>query len=114
MLPYLAASGHNLYTKSVYLYLQDMAKIHELHPEVHARFLEGYLVIHRSDRFWAGLSLDLAIEQILMRSVKTTGGLTRWKRYVRDPTPGMAVISSYLFRGQQYYAEILISFLQYK
>jgi len=77
MLPCLAASGHNLYTKSVYLYLQDMAKIHELHPEVHAHFLEGYHVIRRSYRFWAGLSLDLAIEQILMRSVKTTGGLTR-------------------------------------
>jgi len=38
MLPYLAASDHNLYTKSVYLYLQDMTKVYELHPEVHAHF----------------------------------------------------------------------------
>ena len=76
MLPYLAASGHNLYTKSVYLYLQDMTKLQELHSEVYAHFLQGYHVIRHSNCFWAGLSLDLAIEQILMKSVKTTGGLT--------------------------------------
>ena len=34
-------------------------------------------VERRSDRFWAGLSTDLMIEQVLMRSVKATGGLTR-------------------------------------
>ena len=34
-------------------------------------------VIRHSYRFWAGLSSDLAIEQVLMRSLKTTGGLTR-------------------------------------
>jgi len=33
--------------------------------------------VRRSDRYWAGLSTDLLIEQVLMRSVKTTGGLTR-------------------------------------
>ena len=77
MLPYLAASGHNLYTKSAYLYLQDMTKLQQLHPEVYVHFLQGYHVIYRSNRFWAGLPLDLAIEQILMKSVKTTSGLTR-------------------------------------
>ena len=34
-------------------------------------------VVRRSDRLWAGLSTDLVIEQVLMRSIKTTGGLTR-------------------------------------
>ncbi len=33
-------------------------------------------VVRRSDQYWAGLSTDLIIEQVLMRSVKTTGGLT--------------------------------------
>ena len=33
--------------------------------------------VRRSDRLWAGLSVDLAIEQVLMRSMKTSGGLTR-------------------------------------
>ena len=48
MLPYLAASGHNLYTKSVYLYLQDMTKLQQLHPEVYVQFLQGHHVIRRS------------------------------------------------------------------
>ena len=77
ILLYLAASGHNLYTKSVYLYLQDMVKLQQLHPKVYAHFLQGYHMIRQSNRFWAGLPLDLAIEQILMKSVKTTGGLTQ-------------------------------------
>ena len=37
----------------------------------------GNHVVRRSDRFWAGLSTDLVIEQVLMRSVKSTGGMTR-------------------------------------
>ncbi len=36
-------------------------------------------MVRRSNRFWSGISLNLAIEQILMKSVKTTGGLTRGK-----------------------------------
>ncbi|KAK7506443.1 hypothetical protein BaRGS_00002555 [Batillaria attramentaria] len=33
-------------------------------------------VLRRSDRYWAALSPDLVIEQVLMRSVWTAGGLT--------------------------------------
>lgn len=77
MLPYFAASGHNLYLKSVYIYLQKMLKLETQHPEVYRHFLNGLHVIRRSDRAWAGLSSDLVIEQCLIRSIKTTGGLTR-------------------------------------
>ena len=77
MLPYLAASGHNNYTKSLYLYLKDMDRLEQVHPEVYQHFLNGLHVVRRTDRFWAGLSPDLIIEQVLMRSIKTTGGLTR-------------------------------------
>jgi len=34
-------------------------------------------VIRRSDCLWAGLSSDLVIEQVLMRSLKISGGLTQ-------------------------------------
>ena len=51
IMPYLAASGHNLYTKCIDVYLQQMNKRHE--------------------------TPDLVIEQVLMRSMKTIGGLTR-------------------------------------
>ena len=49
----------------------------EEHPDVFLAFKNGLHVVRRSERFWAGLSSDLIIEQVLMRSVKTTGGLTR-------------------------------------
>ena len=64
MLPYFAASGHRLYAKSAYVYLQMMTALPETHPDV----------VRRSNRYWAGLSPDLIIEQVLMRSVKTHGG----------------------------------------
>lgn len=77
MLPYLAAAGHTLYAKSIYIYVQQMLdlKIHQ--PNVHDAFMAGHHVIRRSDRYWGGLSTDLAIEQTLMRTTKTSGGLTR-------------------------------------
>ena len=79
MLPYFAASGHNFYAKSSYIYLQQMQDLEKTNPNVYKKFLEGYHVARRSDRFWGGLSTDLMIEQVLMRSMKTTGGLTRGK-----------------------------------
>jgi len=36
----------------------------------------GFQSVRRSDRYWAGLSTDLAVEQVLMRSLKSRGGLT--------------------------------------
>ena len=77
MLPNFAASGHHLYAKSAYRYLQTMFELLNTHPEVYASFISGLHVTRRSDRFWAGLSSDLMIEQVLMRSLKTSGGLTR-------------------------------------
>ena len=35
--------------------------------------------MRRSERYWAELSTDLVIEQALMRSIKSAGGLTRGK-----------------------------------
>ena len=77
MLPYFAASGHNSYTKSAYMYLHTMQSLKDDHPVVHDLFQAGYHVVRRSDRYWGGLSTDLVIEQVLMRSVKSQGGLTR-------------------------------------
>ncbi|CAG2207340.1 unnamed protein product [Mytilus edulis] len=77
MLPFLAASGHNLYTKTAYVYLMTMQSLDEDHPDVYASFINGNHVIRRSNRYWAGISSDLFIEQVLMRSVKTAGELTR-------------------------------------
>ena len=73
----MAASGHNNYTKSGLIYLQRMSHLEIDHPEVYQHFQNGLHVIRRSERYWAGLSTDLVIEQVLMRNMKTSGGLTR-------------------------------------
>ena len=44
MLPFLASSGHQLYTKSAYLYLQIMSKLPETNSRVHQYFLNEYHV----------------------------------------------------------------------
>ena len=38
MLPFMAASGHNLDTKSARIYVQRMCKLQEEHPDVYQRF----------------------------------------------------------------------------
>jgi len=76
-LPMFAAAGHFNYVKSAYLYLQNMKDLELKDPEVYRKFQEGYHVVRRTDKFWAGLGCDLVIEQTLMRSLKSTGGLTR-------------------------------------
>jgi hypothetical protein len=81
MLPYFAAAGHNHYSKSAYIYLQMMKDLPKTHPIVHEHFLNGNHVVRRSNRYWAGLSTDLIIEQVLMRSLKTSGGLTRGRGF---------------------------------
>ena len=59
------------------LYLQQMSNTPTQHPDVQQYFSEGLHVIQRSNRLWEGLSSDLVIEQVLMRRLKTSGGLTQ-------------------------------------
>ena len=59
-----------------YYYLQEMSELENRHPDVYLEFVNGRHVVRRSNKFWAGLSSDFVIEQTLMRSHKTSGGLT--------------------------------------
>ena len=100
MLPYFTASGHNHYTKSASLHLQSMKNLNVEHLDVYKAFASGYHVVRRSDHYWAGLSTDLTIQQVLMRSLKTTGGLTRGSGMTEQqrvmwllPTPACAQTS---------------------
>ena len=45
MLPYLAASGHNLYVKCARLYLESMSKLPDQHPELYRNFMSGFDVV---------------------------------------------------------------------
>ena len=67
----------NPYAKSSRLYLQQMEDLEKSMPtEEYTLFAEkGYFTIHRCDSFWSGNFSDQTIEQCLMRSLKTSGGL---------------------------------------
>eukprot|EP00794_Sanderia_malayensis_P017156 gene17156-18878_t len=66
-----------MHLQSARLYLQSMNSLKVEFPDVYKAFARGFHVVRRSDRYWAGLSTDLIIEPVLMRSLKTTGGLTQ-------------------------------------
>ena len=82
MLNLFAATGHNNYAKSSRLYLQMMCNLETSHPWLYEMFAtHGFHSVCRSNRFWAGLSTDLLIEQIMMRTIKGRGGLTRGRGF---------------------------------
>ena len=77
MLCVFAAAGHQNYAKSARLYVQMMNQLPVSHPWLYEQFVTcGFHTVRRTDRFWAGLSTDLLIEQTLMKSLKSQPGLT--------------------------------------
>ena len=73
-----AATDHFNCAKSGRMYFQQMLKLPEKHPAVHTMFKENrYNSVYRSDTCWAGLWSDLITEQVVMRSIKSRGGLTK-------------------------------------
>ena len=80
MINLFAATGHLHYAKSARLYLQLKLALPEQYLWLYNKFaMEGYHTIRRSRRYWAGLWSDLVIEQVMMKSLKSRGGLTRGK-----------------------------------
>ena len=78
MLNLFAATGHIHYVKSARLYLQNMLNLESNFPWVYVKFSnEGFHTIRRNQRIWAGLWTDLTIEQVIMRSIKSRGGLKK-------------------------------------
>ena len=77
MLKLFAATRHINHAKSSRLYLQLTMQLLSDYPWLYQCFIEkGYHTICRSSRFWAGLWTDLTIEQVMIRSIKSHGGLT--------------------------------------
>ena len=63
-----SASKHKMAAKMAarpYYYLQEMSELENRHPDVYLKFVNGRHVERRSNKFWAGLSSDLVIEQTL-------------------------------------------------
>ena len=77
MLNLFATTGHNQYARCARLYLQMMRDLPVSHPWLYNQFSEhGFHAVRRSARYWSGLWTDLVIEQVLMRALKSRGGLT--------------------------------------
>ena len=100
MLNLFAATGHFNYAKSARMHLQLMLGLPAGHPYLYEQFSKhGYHTVRRlSDRYWAGLWTDLTIEQLMMRSIKSRGGLTRG-RGITETVRLLLVYSMHLCRG---------------
>ena len=46
------------------------------HPWLHQKFMEGHHAVTRTEKHFSSVSTDMVIEQTLMRSIKSRGGLT--------------------------------------
>ena len=89
-MPYFFVAGHFNYTKSAYLYIQEIVKfvqnaekeIASLHEEdivtesayykieeLKNFIVNGFSTIRRTDKFWSGNFTDMTIEQVLMLSL---------------------------------------------
>ena len=81
MINLFAAAGQTNYARCLRLHLQLMSSLRDSHPQVYEKLAQqGAHVIIRSERYWASLSSNLIIEQVLMKSLKSremgVGGLT--------------------------------------
>jgi len=76
---YLHATSHLQMAKSGHLYLQIMEEMSNTIPKEDMKAFKdnGYFTIRRTNKLWSGVWSDMTIEQVLRRSMKTSGGLTR-------------------------------------
>ena len=88
MINLFAATGQTNYARCLRLHLQLMLSLRDSHPQVYEKLAQqGAHVIRRSERYWASLSSDLIIEQVLMKPLKSRergrGGVNAWQRVNR-------------------------------
>ena len=77
LLDLFASSGHTNYATSACLYFQHVNLLQESQSWFYQQFLDGNHAVTRNNQYWSGLWSDLVIEQTLMSSIKSWGGLTR-------------------------------------
>ena len=78
MAPIFASTGHLNYVKASRLMIQMYDEwIAKYRTMVHEFFGAGHHTVRYSDREWAGTWSGMSIEETLMRSTKSSGGLAR-------------------------------------
>ena len=78
MQPYLAATGHRHYFRSIARYVKSMENLDEYTSKL---FKQGMWVVRRTDRPYSGVPQDLLIEQTMMAALKGNEGLTRGRDF---------------------------------
>ena len=58
-----------------------MEELPERHPWLYEKFLEGKHAVTRTGNDWTSVPTDMTIEETLMRTVKSSGGLTRGRGF---------------------------------
>ena len=78
MIPFFHAAGHLAYAKSAHLYLQQMSVLEKRMPASEYEYFtkKGGFTIRRTHKMWAGIWSNMTIEQVLLRQLKVSGGLT--------------------------------------
>ena len=87
LLPLFAIFDKVNYLRWASLYLEDMRRLPETHPEVHRQFMEGNFVVKRTAGLFKAIAVDLALEQTINRSQKSSSGIigsTKSKKYVAE------------------------------
>lgn len=76
MLPWFFAYDHVNYSRYLSLYLVQMLRLDETHPEAHSMLVGGDFGVQRSSsQGFTQVPVDQTIEQTLNRSTKTKGGI---------------------------------------
>ena len=76
MVNLFAATGHINYAKRVRLFLWQINKLPETHLWLYNEFVNGNDTAQQINHIWTDIWTDLAIEQTMMRSIMSRGGLT--------------------------------------
>lgn len=94
MVPIFHASVHLHYAKATVIYLQEMNLWKEkMTADEFKRFTEeGHFTVRRTDKFRSGTWSDMIIEQTVIKSMKSQGGLTNG-RGVEDSVTNEWVLS---------------------
>ena len=78
-------TGNRNNAKSPRVYLEMMMNLEKEYPWLYKRFNDDCLFFVRwSEQYWAGVWSELSTEQIMMRSLKSRGGLTRGNRFTES------------------------------
>ena len=75
LLPIFAALDSTNYLRWCSLYLEDMHELPDTAPEIYHAFQEGKFVVERTPGNFKSVGADMALEQTINRSQKSTSGI---------------------------------------